>query len=52
MVSDASGRALVEFYCSDDVSKIRIIVEGMTSGALPFTTSTTDAGVEIKKAQQ
>jgi hypothetical protein len=38
--TDGSGRAGVEFYCSDDISDLIIYVDGIGEGGRPFTAST------------
>lgn len=37
--TDASGKAVVEFQCSDDLGPIRVRVDGMTSDGRPFSGS-------------
>jgi Large extracellular alpha-helical protein len=35
----ANGKALVEFFCSDDVGDLQIQIHGLTSSAIPFSVS-------------
>ena len=38
--TDASGKALVNFYSSDDLGLVKIIVNGMTADGRPFSAET------------
>jgi hypothetical protein len=42
--TDSNGKALVEFFCSDDIGKLKIRIEGLTNEGRPFTT---EANVEV-----
>jgi hypothetical protein len=37
--TDANGKATVEFYSSDDIGKIKVRLDGLTTGGMPFTIS-------------
>jgi hypothetical protein len=43
--TNAQGKAAIEFYCSDDLGKMKIRIDGVTASGSPFT-STIEVDVE------
>lgn len=37
VMTDANGKAIIEFYCSDDIGNVTIIMDGFAKGAQPFS---------------
>ncbi|HEY5822972.1 MAG TPA: hypothetical protein VIT44_01320, partial [Cyclobacteriaceae bacterium] len=36
--TDSKGKSTVEFFCSDDIGKLQIRIDGITTGGKPFST--------------
>ena len=37
VTTDSNGKATVEFFCSDDIGKLRLRVDGLATGGRPFS---------------